>query len=96
MTFMLRATFCLSLLVGVAVLLALTLSLTSIVYLLLLDIGLICGERRRFIVFDGGDHRLHQDMRNTKAKLPAPEQIFSCLPACPKSGGFSRPITGND
>jgi len=82
---MLRAAFCLLSLVGSAVLPALTLFLTSIVYLLLLDIGLICGERRRFIVFDGGDRRLHQVMRKTKAKLPAPEQIFSCLPACPKA-----------
>jgi hypothetical protein len=45
----------------------------------LLDIGLICGERRRVIGFDGGNNRLHPDMRKMRAKLLAPAQIF--LPA---------------
>jgi hypothetical protein len=41
-----------------------------------LDIGLICGERRRVIGIDDGDHRLHSDRRKMKAKLPAPKQNF--------------------
>src|SRR5690349_5608401 len=35
--------------------------------LLLMDIGLICGERRLVIGLDGGDHRLHSNMRKIKA-----------------------------
>jgi hypothetical protein len=47
--------------------------------LLLMDLGLICGERRRVIGFDGGDCRLHSNRRKMKAKLPAIAQNFACL-----------------
>ena len=70
------AAFCLLLLTGAAVLPALTFFLTSIVYLLLVDIGLICGDRRRVLGFEGGDYCLHQDMRKMKAKLLAMAQYF--------------------
>ena len=38
--------------------------------LLLMDIGLICGERRRVIGFDGGDCRLHIDSRINSVTAP--------------------------
>jgi hypothetical protein len=47
--------------------------------LLLMDIGLICGERRRVIGLDGGDFRFHSNRLEMKAELPAMAQILAYL-----------------
>jgi hypothetical protein len=64
---------------GAAVLPALSFFLTSIVYLLLFDIGLICGELRRVIGFDGGDSPSSRQAKN-EGQIADDGAIF--LPAC--------------